>query len=76
MMTLLTFRGSARTARRCRATDLALEAMEERLALSPTLAFPPPPVAAVVVNFPHNPAIPTNPCTSGGTVSLFPHNPG
>jgi hypothetical protein len=68
-------RAPSRNARRRRAA-LALEAMEERLAPATASGFSPPQAAAVVVGFPHNPDIPTNPCTSGGTVSLFPHNPG
>jgi hypothetical protein len=76
MMTLCSKRGFAPTARRRRGAALALEPMEGRLAPSPTLAVPPPPVAGVVANFPLKPSYPTNPCTSGGTVSLFPHNPG
>jgi hypothetical protein len=76
MMTLCSDRGLAPTARRRRGAALALEAIEERLAPSLTVAFPPPQVAAVVVNFPQNPSFPGNPCTGGGTVSLFPHNPG
>jgi hypothetical protein len=76
MMTLCSDRGFAPTARRPRGAAFALEAMEERLAPSLTLAFPPPQVAGVVANFPHNPSIPTNPCADGCSVSLFPHNPG
>jgi hypothetical protein len=75
MMTLCSDRGFAPTARRRRGAALALEAMEERLAPSPTLAIPPPPAAGVVANFPHNPSISTDPCTGGGAVSQFPHNP-
>jgi hypothetical protein len=61
--------------RRGAAPALDLEAMEQRLAPSLTLAFTPPQVAGVVANFPHNPGIPTDPCTGGGAVSQFPHNP-
>jgi hypothetical protein len=69
-------RAPTRTLRRRRGAALALEAMEDRLAPSPTMPLPPPLIAGVVVNFPHNPSIPTDPCTGGGTVSQFPHNPG
>jgi hypothetical protein len=68
-------RAPTRCARRRRAA-FALEVMEERLAPSTASGFSPPQVAAVVASFPHNASVPTNPCTSGGTVSLFPHNPG
>jgi hypothetical protein len=67
-------RAPARNARRRRAA-LAVEAMEGRLAPSLALVVTPPPVAGVVLDFPHNPAIPTNPCTSGSAVIPFPHNP-
>jgi hypothetical protein len=65
----------ARHARRRRRAALALEAMEGRVAPSLALVVTPPPVAGVVLDFPHNPAIPTNPCTTGSTVIQFPHNP-
>jgi hypothetical protein len=68
-------RTPTRIARRRRRSALALEAMEERLAPSLALAFPPQQVAGVVANFPHHLSIPTNPCTDGGAVSRFPHNP-
>jgi hypothetical protein len=67
-------RASARNVRRRRA-PLALEAREGRLAPSLALVVTPPQVAGVVLDFPHNPAIPTNPCTSGSAVIPFPHNP-
>jgi hypothetical protein len=67
-------RAPARTARRRRAA-LVLEAMEGRLAPSLALVVTPPQVAGVVANFPHHPAIPTDPCTGGGAVIPFPHNP-
>jgi hypothetical protein len=67
-------RAPARNARRRRAA-LALEAMEGRLAPSLALLVSPPQVAGVVLDFPHNPALPTNPCTSGSAVITFPHNP-
>jgi hypothetical protein len=67
-------RAPARNARRRRAA-LALEAMEGRLAPSLALVVTPPQVAGVVLEFPHDPAIPTNPCTNGSAVIPFPHNP-
>jgi hypothetical protein len=75
MMTSCSNRGPAPTARRPRGAALAVEAMEKRLAPSAAVGFSPPLVPAVVLNFPHNPGVPTNPCTGGGTVSRFPHNP-
>jgi hypothetical protein len=44
MMILCSFRAPARSARRRRPTGLPLEPMEERLAPSSTLAYPPPQV--------------------------------
>jgi hypothetical protein len=67
-------RAPARNVRRRRAA-LALEAMEGRLAPSLALVVTPPQVAGVVLDFPHHPAIPTNPCTSGIARIPFPHNP-
>ena len=67
-------RAPARNARRRRAA-LAVEAMEGRLAPSLALVVTPPQVAGVVLEFPHDPAIPTNPCTNGSAVIPFPHNP-
>jgi hypothetical protein len=67
-------RAPARNVRRRRAA-LALEAMEGRLAPSLALVVAPPQVAGVVLDFPHNPSIPTDPCTSGSAVIPFPHNP-
>ena len=67
-------RAPARNARRRRAA-LAPEAMEGRLAPSLALVVTPPQVAGVVLDFPHNPAIPTDPCTSARAVIPFPHNP-
>jgi hypothetical protein len=53
-------------ARRPRKARLAVEAMEQRLALSQTLPLPPPAVASLVANYPSGPAIPTGPCIPSG----------
>ena len=65
----------ARTMRRRRRACLALEAVEERLAPSPTLPMSAPQVASVVANFPHNPDIPNDPGSHASISANFPHNP-
>jgi hypothetical protein len=52
------------TVRPRRLACLAIEVMEGRLALSPTLPLPPPHVPSVVANFPSGPCFPSDPCAS------------
>ena len=66
----------AQTNRRRRWAGLVLEAMEERLAPSPTWPMPPPQVASIVADFPHNPDIPNDSGSNANIATNFPHNPG
>jgi hypothetical protein len=54
------------TARRPRFASVAVEAMEKRLTLSPTLPLPPPIAASVVANFKSVQSIPNGPCIPNG----------
>jgi hypothetical protein len=60
--------------RRERSVCLAVEPMESRLVLSPTLPLPPPHAATVLASIPNGPCLPTGPCTSQ-VWSGFPNGP-
>jgi hypothetical protein len=63
-----------RSARRKRRACLAVESMENRLALSPTVPLPPPHVASVLANIPSGPCYPSGSLMSHGP-SAFPTGP-
>jgi hypothetical protein len=69
-------RRHAHTVRRQRWAGLTVEAVEQRLAPSPTMHLPPPIVASVVVNIPTDPCLPHNPDVSTSAAAEFPHSPG
>jgi hypothetical protein len=75
MNTISLARGVAQPTYRRRWACLALEVMEDRLAPSPTLPLPPPKVANVVADFPHNPGIPANASAHVSITANLPHNP-
>jgi hypothetical protein len=63
-----------RTARRRRIACLAVEAMESRLVLSPTLPLPPPHATSFVANLPNGPCLPSGPCASQVS-TIYPSGP-
>jgi hypothetical protein len=75
MNTIPLARRHPRTARRRRWAGLTVEAVEHRLAPSPTMPLPPPVVASVVVNIPTDLCFPHNPGLSTSGVAELPHNP-